>query len=331
MKMQIMNIALLTGGRSNERDRSLLTCSTVDLELRAMGHRTTIFDIAEPSFLGRVNDFDVAFLAVAGEYGEDGRLQGCLDTLRMSYTGSGVLASAAGMDKLMFKSIAQSAEIPVLPDIAVPSTAPVIDVVENILSNLKLPILLKPTSDGCSNGISICYKRSELEQVVEKIRRTSNRPFMAEEFLENATSVTVGVLEINGKTSALPALEIVPNGDLYDAKTKRTLGAAQYYCPARLSGEVSDAVRNLAVRCHELLGCRSHSRVDFVVRQDEIFVLEINTLPGLSKQGNLATAALANGISYRQLLQAILNNAFTKSTSTDVPVDKVDELQADIA
>lgn len=307
--MTKLEIALLTGGRSGERDRSLLSGVTVDTELRAMGHSTTIFDVSDASFLNQVRRFDLAFLAIAGEYGEDGRLQGCLDTLGVAYTGSGVFASAAGMDKMKFKAIARSEGIPVLPDVLISPTESVDFTLRRIETLLKYPVLLKPLSDGCSNNITVCRNLNQLRLEIERIHSLHAKPFMAEEFLEKSTSLTVGVIEVEGKTRALQPLEIESPGDFYDAQTKRTSNAATYHCPARISPDTVAYAQALATKSHKLLGCRSHSRTDFVLRGSELFVLEINTLPGLSKTGNLATMAKVDNISYRNLLQIIIDNA----------------------
>ncbi|KJK58552.1 hypothetical protein UK12_09910 [Saccharothrix sp. ST-888] len=297
----IPRIAVVTGGRSGERDRSLLSGEAVHESLTRLGLAHVMLDPAEPEFADRVLAVDVAFLAIAGQWAEDGKLQGLLESLGVPYTGSGVMASALGMYKPTAKSVVQAAGVNVLPHLVVRAGDDPELSAKNAAATLGLPVIIKPCSEGGSIGMRVCRDAAQLPAVL------AGGEWLIEPFADG-TAVTCGVITVDGDLMALPPLETLPTtAEFYDYAAKRDPNGHRYRCPAELPEPVIAAVKRAAVEAHRALGCHSHSRSDFMVAPDgEVFWLEVNTLPGLSPHGNLATMANAAGIGYDQLITAIL-------------------------
>ncbi|WP_372407435.1 D-alanine--D-alanine ligase [Streptomyces luteireticuli] len=307
--MSIRRIAIVTGGQSGERDRSLLSGEAVRASLTRQDVAHVVLDAADADFADWVRGFDVAFLAIAGQWAEDGKLQGALDTLGVPYTGSGVLASALGMHKPTAKSVVKAAGVNTLehvvlradddPDVAVKESA----------TNLGWPVILKPCSEGGSIGMKVLRDAAELTCALGEAQ-TGGGEWMVEPFVEG-TAVTCGILDHDGVPSALPPLETLPTtAEFYDYAAKRDPNGHRYRCPAELPEPTVAAIQEAALAAHRALGCHGYSRSDFLVTPSgELFWLEVNTLPGLSAHGNLATMANAAGISYDALIAAILGTA----------------------
>lgn len=225
-------VAVVTGGRSAERERSLLSGRAVHESLQRQGHRTVLLDAADRSFADEVRHTDVAFLAIAGQYAEDGKLQGLLETLRIPYTGSPVTASALAMHKTLAKTVVAAAGVPVLPDAEIPPSGMPDVVAKALAENLAFPLILKPRSEGGSIGITLCHEITELTEAVSCIERSG--AWLVEPFI-SGTPVTCAVLETSGTVIALPILETIPTtAEFYDYKAKRDPDLHQYRCPAQL-------------------------------------------------------------------------------------------------
>lgn len=307
-----MPVAVITGGWSRERDRALLSGETVAAALTGMGVTAHAIDLADPreSLLNSLGDAAKAFLAIAGRGAEDGRLQGLLETLSVPYTGSGVLASAIGMNKVHAKTVVSAAGVCVPPGTRIDLSAAADDEAVRISQLLRgLPVMIKPISEGGSIGMQVATTKESLILALEQLD-ASDGEMMAEVFLRGR-SLSVGVLEdARGAVHVLPVLEAwTPNG-VYSYGAKRGTAACDYHCPARVSPVTLADLEHQAVTAHRSLGCHSYSRHDFVVGDDGIpWWLEVNTLPGLSKGGNLARMASVGGISYELLLTHILRGA----------------------
>lgn len=302
-------VAVVSGGRSTERERSLMSGRAVLESLERQGYRVMFLDAAAADFASRIVDgVDVAFLAIAGQYAEDGKLQGLLESVNVPYTGSGVTASAIGMCKTLAKTVAAAAGVPVLPTVTIPYGDR--DTVAGAAARVGFPLILKPVSEGGSIGMTVCHDRDQLGAALATI--DAGDGWFAEPFTAG-TPVTCGVIEVDGAPVALPPLETLPtDAEFYDCATKRDRTRYRYRCPARLPGVVLDAVTTAALTAHRALACGGYSRSDFVVTPDGGPVwLEINTLPGLSRTGNLATMAAAAGIDYDRLVRIILATAAT--------------------
>lgn len=304
-------VAVITGGWSRERDRSCLSGRTVAAALDEMGVKARVIDLAatRENLLDGLGDAEKAFLAIAGRGGEDGRLQGMLETLGVPYTGSGVLASAIGMNKLHAKTLVSAAGVRVPQGTRIDPTALIGDEAARVSGLLDLPVIVKPVSEGGSIGLHVA---TTLESLAAALVGVADGELMAEAF-RPGRAVSVGILEDQcGALHVLPCLEArTPNG-IYSYAAKRGNAECDYHCPARVSGQTLKDLQEQAVTAHRVLGCSSYSRHDFVVGDDgRCWWLEVNTLPGLSKGGNLARMAQADGISYELLLTHILRGADT--------------------
>jgi D-alanine-D-alanine ligase len=298
-------VAVVSGGRSAERDRSLLSGRTVLASLQRQGYQPVFLDLADADFVDRVRRVDVAFLAIAGQRAEDGKLQGLLESLDVPYTGSPVAASAVGMHKDLAKTVAAAGGVPVLPHVLLhtgssadePATA----------GALEFPVIVKPLSEGGSVGLAVCLSPAKVADTIAQ--GAPGTRWLAEPFTAGP-AVTVGVLERDGQPAALTPLETIPTrGVFYDYAAKRNPDRHVYRCPPALPDQVVDTVQELAVTAHRALGCRGYSRSDFVIdAAGQSYWLELNTLPGLSEHGNLAAMAGADGITYDQLIKHILTN-----------------------
>ena len=301
-------VAVLSGGWSRERDRSLLSGSTVSDALAGMGVKTRVLDLVDRDhLLDGLDGAELAFLAIAGRGAEDGRLQGLLETLGVPYTGSGVLASAVGMHKLHSKTLVAGAGVRVPRGVKIAPTVVAEDEAERIEQLLALPVIVKPVSEGGSIGLTVA---TTVESLAAAIAEAADGDLMAEVF-HPGRSVSVGVLEDpSGAVHVLPPLEAqTPNG-VYSYAAKRGTAECAYHCPARVSAAILRDLRRQAATAHRALCCSSYSRHDFIVTEvGEVLWLEVNTLPGLSRGGNLARMAHADGIFYEQLVTHILRGA----------------------
>ncbi|MGC9500902.1 D-alanine--D-alanine ligase family protein [Streptomyces sp. WG7] len=303
-------IAVVSGGRSTERERSLMSGRAALESLDRQGYTTVFLDAASKDFSDQVRSSDVAFLAIAGQYAEDGKLQGLLETLTIPYTGSGVTASAIGMHKTLAKTVVAAAGVAVLPSAHVPARDR--DTITRALTDaIAFPLILKPLSEGGSIGMSVCHDTAELTAALSTVNASDG--WFAEPFT-TGTPVTCAILEVDGSPVALPPLETLPtDAEFYDYATKRDKTKYRYRCPAELPSATLDAITTAALTAHSALACTGYSRSDFIVTADgSPYWLEINTLPGLSHTGNLATTAAAAGIDYDQLIRTILATATTR-------------------
>lgn len=302
-------IAVVSGGTSTERERSLMSGRAARESLDRQGYTTRLLDPADKTFADDIRSADVAFLAIAGQYAEDGKLQGLLEHLNIRYTGSGVAASAVGMHKALAKTVAAAAGVAVFPTVTLPARSGDVST-HTVTSTIAFPLILKPLSEGGSIGMTVCRDTAQLAAALRTIdpgERWFAEPFTA------GIPVSCGVLEIDGSPVALPPLATIPtDAEFYDYATKRDKSKYRYECPANLSSPAPDAITTAALTAHDALGCSGYSRSDFIVTPDGRPVwLEINTLPGLSHTGNLATMAAAAGIEYDELIRMILATADT--------------------
>jgi D-alanine-D-alanine ligase len=300
-------IGLVTGGRSGERDRSLLSAEAVGETLDRQGLKFIRLDLSEPDFADRIRDVDVAFLAIAGQWAEDGKLQGLLDSLGIPYTGSGVLASATAMHKPTAKTLVAAAGVRVLPHALIHEGDDLAEVAR-ASTKLGMPLILKPCSEGGSIGVQVIRDPGRLRKVLAEDARRGEwliEPFTA------GSAITCGVLQHDGALITLSPLQTVPTtAEFYDYDAKRNPEGHRYLCPAMVPGAVLAEISRSTLAAHLALRCSGYSRSDFLVTPDgDVFWLEANTLPGLSRHGNLATMASAAGISYDELVTTILANA----------------------
>ncbi len=250
-------------------------------------------------------EVEVVFIAMHGPYGEDGTVQGMLELAGISYTGPGVLASALGIDKLMFRRLMASENIPVPKYIAIRKN----DSLSGIYRSVgKLPYFVKPYNQGSSVGISFVNSRKELLKALDLAFEYSDIALVDESV--QGLELTCGVIG-NEKPQALPLVEISPQiGDFFDYDSKYKEGGAEEIVPARISVSLTKKTQKLAIDVYKILGCKGFSRVDFILRNNKYpVVLEINTIPGLTPTSLLPKAARAAGISYSKLIDKIIQYA----------------------
>jgi len=281
--MKKLKVAILVGGTSSERDVSLMSGREV---LRNLDKNIyEVVKIVLPKELEKVKGVDLAFIALHGKGGEDGKLQGYLDTLGIKYTGSGVLASGVGMNKKILRMIAEK------NNFLIPS------------ETTKVPCVVKPTKGGSSLGVTIVKKQNELKMAIEEAKKYDD-DIIIEEYIAGI-EVSCGIVG----DLVLPVVEIVPKNYFFDYEAKYKKGMSEEICPARLSDKITKKIQAETKRMFKIIGARGYARVDFIVKNNEIYVLEINTLPGLTANSLLPKEALAVGISYSQLLNRIIEEA----------------------
>jgi D-alanine-D-alanine ligase len=251
---------------------------------------------------------EVAFLALHGRYGEDGTIQGLLEVMGIPYTGSGVLASALGMNKVAAKKVVAGSGLPTPGYCEVAPGESPRAAAGKIQAELGLPVMLKPVQEGSSLGVSKCKTAEQLESGLEAGLGEFGKMF-AERFVPGI-EITVGVIERDGRPEALPILEVVPKNEFYDYHAKYTEGMTEFILPARLEPEVYAEAQRAAIAAYTAIGCRGYSRVDMMVDRSGVpWFVEVNTLPGMTELSDLPAQARAAGISYEELVETILLTA----------------------
>lgn len=307
MKMHGRKIGVVMGGPSAEREVSLNTGKAIVAALKEKKYQVVPIDLDPVRFVDqlRENAIDVVFNAIHGLYGEDGRMQGMLELLGISYTGSGVLASAMAMDKGISKRLFVSAEIPTPRYRLLSRGKGVSDaLLADILDDFDIPLVVKPSSQGSTIGLTIVQEADELAEALDKAFSYDSE-ILVEEFIDGS-ELTVAILG-GDHPRALPVIEIVPNSGIYDYHSKYTKGATEYFVPARIDAATSRQVQEEALAAFTLLKCSGVARVD--VRLDPSghpFILEVNTIPGMTATSLVPKAAAADGISFADLCERIL-------------------------
>jgi len=301
--MKSKRIGVLMGGLSSEREVSIKSGDAVFEALISRGYDAVkIYVDRDIDRVLRQTPIDVAFLALHGTYGEDGCIQGLLELFGIPYTGSGVMASALAMDKLKAKELFRLHNVPTPPYYNVDATQ--LDDLQEIHGSFGFPAFVKPRRQGSSVGAGKASDLGELQALAEQAARF-DKHVLVERFVAGR-EITVGVLD--GR--ALGALEIVPKSGVYDYKSKYTKGASEYIYPARLTPTRYKGVMNLAERASRCLDCSGATRVDLLVTEGENeYVLEVNTLPGMTPTSLLPKIAAGSGYDFADLCEAILRSA----------------------
>lgn len=296
-------VAVVCGGWSDERDVSLSSGRECQAALIEAGFaKVDLLDLAARDFLARLLDggYDVVFPALHGRYGEDGCIQGFLEILHIPYCFSGVSASAVGTEKEVSKAVYAAAAIraPRGVDLAA-GTVLSDEQVDKLVSELGLPIFVKPAANGSSYGVSRVTEASALNDAIARAGEGGGR-VLVEECVEGM-EITVPVVG-NDEPRALPVVEIVTGAEFYDLKVKYEPSAMHHVIPARLEPGVYAKAQELALRAHRALGCRGCSRSDFIVTANgEPVILETNTIPGMTAQSLLPDSARHGGIEFPEL------------------------------
>ena len=288
------------GGWSSERPISLKSGSAVVIGLKEAGCDAIPLDLKDSMTVREEIEragLDVAFIALHGHFGEDGGIQTLLDKLGIPYTGSSAEASRRAMDKVSFRKIVTEAKI------RMPEGAAFSEVEGGRSFSHGPPWVVKPAIEGSSIGVSIVDTEEELPKAIENAARYSSS-IMIEEYIKGK-EITVGILQ----DQTLPPIEIVPKNRFYDYESKYG-GGTEYLIPARIGDSKNHEAGKIGLAVHQLIGCLSFSRVDMILGKDgELYVLEVNTIPGFTNKSLLPKAAAAAGVSFKELCVKILESA----------------------
>jgi D-alanine-D-alanine ligase len=305
-------VGVLFGGRSAEREISLISGSGVLQALQSKGIDAHAFDPAERSLAELAAEkFDRVFIALHGRYGEDGTLQGALELLGIPYTGSGVMASSVGMDKVTTKIVWLAAGVPTPRYVTIAAGANVD--ADAVVAELGLPLIVKPPLEGSTIGITKVLDAAALQAAVD-LARQYDKVVLVEQFIQGR-EFSVPVLGSGPTARALPIVEIVAPEGNYDYQNKYFTDDTKYHCPAPLDAATTQAIQAHVVNAYRALGCEGWSRIDVLLREsdNEPFLLEVNTSPGMTTHSLVPMAARAEGTSYEDLCVDILRSASLKA------------------
>ena len=302
-------VGVLFGGRSAEREISLLSGNGVLTALQSRGVDAHGFDTGlRPLTELAAERFDRVFIALHGRFGEDGSLQGALEQLGIAYTGSGVMASAVAMDKIATKMMWLQKGLPTPTYAEIERGADLAP----ILAGLGLPLIVKPPHEGSTIGITKVDTADAFQAAVD-VAAGFDAVVLAEQFV-TGREFTVAILGAGKDARALPICEIVAPQGNYDYQNKYFTDDVQYFCPADLSVELSAEMQRLALAAYRALGCEGWGRIDFMLRTDDQqpFLIEANTSPGMTGHSLVPMAARATGLGYEDLCLQIVASARLK-------------------
>jgi len=331
-----MNILVLAGGNSAEREVSLKSARAVGEALQRLGHKVRALDTANgkslidqggqflsdiASIAGKLpaagpesmivsrslesdeyRDMDLVFIALHGGSGEDGTIQAMLDLAGVKYTGSGMLASALAMNKAMTKKLARSENI-TTPRWTVVEKGKIrnsSDLTDKIFAEFTLPFIVKPNNSGSTVGLTLVKNMTQLEPALNSAFKEGVQVLIEE--YKKGREITCSIL--NGEP--LPLVEIKPKKELYDYECKYTKGMSEYICPAKIDDEPARVISENSVRMYDQIGCRGLARVDFIMdSENKPWFLEVNTIPGMTELSLSPMAAKAAGIEFDELIERI--------------------------
>lgn len=300
-------IGVFMGGVSSEREISLKSGSAVFNALKQLGLKVSSVDITKdsPAYIKQLIEslnIDLVFIALHGTFGEDGVLQGILEKLGVAYTGSDSKASKLAMDKISAdKSFAQ-AGLKVPESVIVKGLKP--SLLKVIEKKIGFPLMVKPSACGSSIGLSLVNKKEELPQALELAKKFASR-IIVEKFIKGR-EMTVGILD----DQPLPPIEIITDEPFFNYQAKYKSPTTQYIVPAEVDLTLTDKLKTAGLRAHRCLSCRGFSRVDMLLDgENDVYILEVNTIPGLTERSLLPKAAGLLGIDFGQLCFKILQSA----------------------
>lgn len=308
--MKKLSVAVLMGGGSAEHEISVVSGQQVIKKLNKKKFKITPVLISKNNIWStsintlKKKKVDVVFIAMHGTFAEDGAIQGLLELNGFKYTGSGILASALGMDKLAFRKIIERLSL-FVPKYVALGNKDSLNMAYKVLGSP--PYFVKPNKQGSSVGASIAKTKKDLRAAVKKAFRYDDT-VLIDEYIEGI-ELTCAVLG-NENPKALPLVEIVPKkGEFFDYNSKYTESGSDEIVPARISKTIANKVQNIAIKIYKEMGCRGFGRVDFILKNEKPYVLEINTIPGLTPMSLFPKAAMAAGITYTNLLDKVIRLA----------------------
>jgi D-alanine-D-alanine ligase len=291
-----MKVGVLMGGTSAEREISLKSGSAVSAALKSLGHEVVDIDAGEGLCKQLLSARpEVAFIALHGGTGENGSVQGLLEVMGIPYTGSGVMASAMAMDKLVSKALFERAglKVPAYQVVGSP---------EDEVS-LSLPVVVKPSQEGSSIGVNIVQRKDELGKALAEAL-SFDGPALVEQYVKGK-EVQIGILG----ERALGGVEVRPKKEFYDYEAKYTAGMTEYILPPELDESTYSRAMEAGLEAHRALGCRGGTRVDLIVEAGDIYALEVNTIPGMTETSLLPKIAALAGMDFRGLIREIVDDA----------------------
>ena len=301
-KLKTRKIGVLCGGSSQEREVSLRTGDAVYKALVFLGLNVSKLDVDRDIALTLVKEkINLAFIALHGKLGEDGTIQGLLEIMGIPYTGSGVLASALALDKVYTKKVFHYHNLPMAKYKVLEKR---VEVPGDILGELDYPVIVKPAREGSTIGVTIVRESNGLDSAINLAFGYGDK-ILIEQFIEGR-EITVGILG----DEPLPVIEIVSKTAFYDYRAKYEPGMSEHIVPAELPPKQYELAQSLALSAHRVLGCRGATRVDMVMdKEGKIYLLEVNTIPGMTETSLLPEAAAVAGIDFKQLVVKILSYA----------------------
>lgn len=291
-----MKIAVFMGGISSEREISLRSGQAVLKSLQRQGYDAYGVDLKEENLVSAFlnNEYDLAYLVLHGEYGEDGRIQGLLDMLNKPYTGSGFTANAIAMDKVFTKKIAELAGIRVAKSY-------------NTIEEIKeFPVIIKPATEGSSVGIYICHNNLDAQKALKEL---SGKKVVIEEFI-SGDELTAGIIE----TEVLGVTRIIPKNKCYDYESKYSVGGSVHEYPAKIEKNAYDEVCWATAKIHSELGLKGISRSDFILKDGKPYFLEVNTCPGMTETSLIPELGTLKGYTFDDLVRKTVER-FKNSTA----------------
>ncbi|MDD5455832.1 MAG: D-alanine--D-alanine ligase [Candidatus Margulisbacteria bacterium] len=295
MNKKIKKIGVLSGGFSSEREVSLRSGNNVSKALQELGYDVIRIDPRQDQI---PSDIDFAFIALHGRGGEDGSIQGVLEWLKIPYSGSGICASALACNKVLTKKVLIYHNLP---------TAPFIELnnVEDLDLVTKFPQIIKPTLEGSSIGVAIIEDKKQLLTEYKQLSKDYTQIFV-EQYI-TGRELTVSILG----DEIFPILELVPKKRFYDYEAKYTKGLTDFILPAHLTEKIEKNIRDIALEAYRVIGCRGAVRVDMILTNDGTpYILELNTIPGMTDTSDLPAQAKSAGISFPELVQRIIDATF---------------------
>ena len=303
--MKKIRLALIAGGTSDEREVSLRGAAGVEKELDLNKYEVVRYDPATdlPRIAAESDAIDAAFLLLHGVNGEDGTIQGFLDLLGIPYQGAGVLGSALAMDKNLAKTLYKLHGLPVAAWVMVEPSD--LEDSSRILGEVGVPCVVKPVRQGSSIGMSIVREENQLPQALQLALKHDSE-VMVEAYIQGR-ELTVGVIG-NRELTPLPLIEIIPNAqyEFFDYEAKYQPGASTEICPAEVDEQVRLKAQKYALIAHQALQLRGYSRTDMILQDGELYLLETNTIPGMTPTSLFPQAAAEAGISFGQLLDRLI-------------------------
>ena len=313
--MKNFKIAVINGGESAEAHVSRSSARSVIAALKENFELVTSIEL-DKNITEKLNAFapDVVFPILHGPPGGDGTLQGFLEILGYSYVGSNVQSSALAMDKIVAKRAFREARLPVADDCVIMRETPVDKIVADIIEHLGESVVVKPARQGSAIGVNIIDNIDQLQDAVTSAFDHDQRLLVEDRII--GREITVGVIDTDQGPEPFPVIEITtPEGSWYDFDHRYTNGWSEHIIPADISAHVTSELQSVAVAAHQALGCRDLSRADFIITDNDIYLLEVNTLPGMTPTCLYPDGAKGYGLKFPELVKCLVERAMQRSLS----------------